>query len=111
MKKMPKRGYSVLIGSVPVFAEVIPFEELFDLSNPFRLHRGPTFYRHLPGDFNPSANLPAAIFGLLIRPRRAHAGRGVRHMKSPAGSREILLFCPRCNAEYRSGFTQCTACG
>jgi len=44
MKELSKRGNGILVSTVPVFSEVIAFEKLFELTNPFRLHRTEVFY-------------------------------------------------------------------
>jgi len=44
MEELSKRGNGILVSTVPVFSEVIAFEKLFELTNPFRLHRTEVFY-------------------------------------------------------------------
>src|SRR2546425_11810856 len=36
VKELPKRGYGILVSTVPVFSEVISFEKLFESTNPFQ---------------------------------------------------------------------------
>jgi hypothetical protein len=44
LKESTNRRYRVLVSAIPVFPEIICLEKLFYLGNPFRLHRGHTFY-------------------------------------------------------------------
>src|SRR5207247_6638185 len=47
MKKLTEGRYSILVSAVPIFAEIITFQELFQPRNPFQFHRGAVFYRNM----------------------------------------------------------------
>src|SRR5215510_16088870 len=47
MKKLTEDRYSILVSAVPIFAEIIMFQELFQPRNPFQFHRGAVFYRNM----------------------------------------------------------------
>lgn len=44
VKELAKDGDRILVGAVPVLAEVISLEELLQPSNPFHLHKEGPFY-------------------------------------------------------------------